>query len=127
MFALYLNPMMSNTEVSVCVTLADSAEELETFLEQERVEPYSEMGPSNFHVGEQQYQKVFKKDGCLEMFNPPESSYCNPVGIIEIPSVADIEQHHRDALNESISIWNSQFQQVPKLFKSLDTWVPIIG
>jgi len=124
MFALYLNPMMSNTETSVCVTLADTAEQLEEFLEQEQVEPYSETGPSAFFDGEQTFRKVFKKDGPLEMYNPPETSFCSPVGIIEIPTLVDIEEHYSDGLKEATFIWNSQFQCVPKLFNSLNKWVP---
>jgi len=49
MFALYLNPMTSNTEVSNCVAIADTPEKSENFLQQESVEEYSESGKSMFH------------------------------------------------------------------------------
>ena len=115
MFALHLNPMMSNTEVTACVAIADTREQLEEFLEQERVEPYSESGQSMFHSGETTYHKVFKKGGPLEMFNPPESSYCEPSGIIEIPSPEEIEEHYTNAMNLEIMLWNTAYGEVLRL------------
>ena len=115
MFALHLNPMTSNTETSVCVAIADTQEQLEEFLKQERVEPYSEEGPSSFFEGNTTYHKVFKKDGPLEMFNPPESSFCEPSGIIEIPSREEVIDFHNRAMEAELVLWDNFFGHVQRL------------
>jgi len=107
--------MTSNTEVTVCVALADTREQLEEFLEQERVEPYNEKGQSMFHEGQTTYHKVFKKDGPLEMFNPPEASFCEPSGIIEIPSTEEITKYYTNIMNDELMLWNMMYGGVLQL------------
>lgn len=63
-WVLRLNNMRdSNYEIQTPVCYADTQEELQRFVEEERVEPYSDG----------RWGKVFKRGGPLEWFNPPGS------------------------------------------------------
>jgi len=113
MYALYLNPMTSNTENSVCMAVAEEAETLEAFLLREQTEPYHDTGPNLFFDGptEKQYYKVFKKGGPLEMMNPIENSFCEPRGIIKIISLQEISDQYQEHLQHDISMWNTLYGQ----------------
>lgn len=67
MFVLMLNDMRAaNVETMLPVARAETAEELDSFLEQELANPYVDG----------QWSKVFKKDGPLEWYNPPFAEEC---------------------------------------------------
>jgi len=111
MFALYLNPMTSNCENATCVAISDDSAKLEQLMVDESCERYTDEGPDMFDYdgGTKNYQKCYKKGGILEMYNSPEGSFCEPKGIVEVPSLADIHKHHEDWLNEDISAWTFRF------------------
>ncbi len=117
MFALFLNPMTGNCENSVCVAIAESSAMLENLLIVECCEPYSDSGPDffNYDGGTKNYTKCFNKGGILEMYNPPERSFCEPCGIIEIDSIDDIQTHYNDMMLQHMSNWNSTFGQALRL------------
>ena len=85
MFVLSLNMMRNNAESVDAVAWAETAEELEAFMNREAVEPYSEPGPSGFGHGTQQFHKRFRKGGPLEWYNPPDGlwSGIKDVGTLE--------------------------------------------
>lgn len=93
MFILYLNPMQaSNIENCVPVYRAETREELERFVESEKVEPYKD-GP---------WHKTFRQGGPLEWYNPPDpepvffESYKNVGTLAEW--MAETEQNWRRML-----------------------------
>lgn len=71
MWVLELNPMRGNTEDREAVALANTREELQAFLDREKVEPYFTEAESSFGFGMQKFHKVFRQGGPLEWFNPP--------------------------------------------------------
>lgn len=86
-FMLFLNDMRSDHSEDVKpVARANTPEELESFMERERVEQYQEptglsptspeMEPSlyDYRVNSQTWTKSFRKVGPLEWFNPPLGS-----------------------------------------------------
>ena len=79
LFGLLLNPMRGKTEETRLVAVSDYRHEIETLLNNEKVEPYSEPGESEFG-GSTTWHKVFHKDGPLEWFNAPDSGH----GVIEL-------------------------------------------
>ncbi len=111
MFALHLNPMTSNTENSVCIAISHDRIMLENLLEDERVESYKDTGPNLFESGpsEKTYHKVYRKGSVLEMMNPPDSSFCEPCGIVEIPSLEDIREQYQRHIEHDTNLWNSLY------------------
>lgn len=73
-WALVLNPMASRCEDRVLVVRSDARSDLEALLVTERV--------PNWQDGH--WRKVFKKDGPLEWFNPPEGIDGERAGIFEL-------------------------------------------
>jgi hypothetical protein len=66
-----LNDMRSaKSEHTEPVARGETIEELEAFLERERVEPYKKAGP-NHHRGSVDYSHCFREGGPLEWFNDP--------------------------------------------------------
>lgn len=102
MYALYLNPITSNAENYVPVAIADTFEKLNSFLEENKCEPYTEEGPSMFHEGTHRYRKEFVKDGPLEWFNPPSMNGQNCFGvnegIVEVVTREELLEYHREQL-----------------------------
>lgn len=75
MWVLQLNMMRNRTESRTAVAFSESKEKLEAFVAGERVEPYGDEGFSDFGGHGTTFQKVFRKGGPLEWFNPPESLF----------------------------------------------------
>lgn len=69
MWILQLNDMRSSKiEISTTVVRAETKEELESFIERERVEGYHD----------DNWGKGFRKDGPLEWFNQPSNNHFEP-------------------------------------------------
>lgn len=81
MFVLRLNPITANAERVTAVARAETREQLEDLLEEERVESYKE----------NRFVKRFRKGGPLEMYNPPQykedGRRCASVGV---PAIIDV-------------------------------------
>lgn len=89
MWILQLNPMPSNAENIVPVAWAETKEELEQLLQDEKVESYRD--------GD--WYKSFKQGGPLEWYNPPSE-----VGDvwIDVPAMLDVgscEDWIQDTIN----------------------------
>ena len=72
MWLLRLNDMRSSkieNLQNVCV--AESKEELESFLKSQEAEPYNDTGSNSIHGNSYTYRKSYKKGGPLEWYNKP--------------------------------------------------------
>lgn len=75
-FVLYLNPMRGNTEERVALAVSFEKDKLITYYNSEKSpEPYTDKGTPSFecHGDTHNWQKVFKKYGPLEWFNPVDN------------------------------------------------------
>lgn len=75
MWMLQMNPMTGNTEDRHPIGWAETKEELEAFVNAERVDPYQEPGTSHFDGKPTTWRKTFRKGGPLEWMNPPEFAW----------------------------------------------------
>lgn len=71
LYALYLNPMRDKYEVRHLIALSEYPEKLQNLLDENRVEPYDDIGINIYFDGPYTYHKYFKKNGPLEWYNPP--------------------------------------------------------
>ena len=74
MFILQLNPMMGNYETLVAVACAYNPDALRTFVESEKVEPYTD--GDGLNMCGRELRKCFRKGGPLEYLNPPDRDEC---------------------------------------------------
>ncbi len=81
MWVLMLNDMRSSkAEILEAVAKAETKEQLEAFIERERVEPYSDpienpREDTAYAAFPKSWGKTFRKGGPLEWYNPPFRSY----------------------------------------------------
>lgn len=72
MWMLRLNDMRSsNIENLQNICVAESKEELESFLKNQEAESYNDTGSNSIHGSSYTYQKSYKKGGPLEWYNKP--------------------------------------------------------
>jgi hypothetical protein len=109
MFVLTLNDMRdAHYEDLSLVCTAPTKEELEAFLEREKVEPYKGEGPNTYR-GSIEYSKTFREGGPLEWFNSPSSV------IPCIHEVVTIDEFIGQAADYARQDYKSRYGSVPKL------------
>ena len=74
MWLLELNPMRAQCEAREAVAIGETREALEAFVARETVEPYTDEGAPNIY-GVSRWNKIFRKEGPLEWFNPPRPEH----------------------------------------------------
>jgi hypothetical protein len=94
---LQLNPMRGHTEDIVQVAVAATKEELTAFVDGERVEPYMDVADSPFGLGVCTFNKIFRKGGPLEWFNPPDSTCGSFPAFLEAITLDDLRERFRES------------------------------
>lgn len=79
-YVLMLNPIYCRKTQRVAVAVARTKEELEKFVEEHRVDTYTDVGPNMLEgIKEYTYYKVFRKGSKLEEFNAPDENAYAPL------------------------------------------------
>ena len=84
MWVLTLNNIHDNAECRTPIVRAETKAQLLAYVEAERVPPYEDKGFNGFfNSNDYVYNKVFRKGGPLELFNPPQDADFVNVGTVE--------------------------------------------
>jgi hypothetical protein len=114
-FLLVLNDMRCNAENRVVVALAYTRNKLDDLIKAEKVEPYIDMGKdlfsSDIDSDAKEYQKVFKKGGMLEWYNPPAPE-SKGTGVIRQHTLNEIRHHAIQRATEQYVKWLNQFKLI---------------
>jgi len=116
MFALFCNSVYANAEQSSCIAIADTREQLEQLIKNEKCELYKD----GEHPLGGTYSRVFKKDGPLYNCNEPsmiggQNCHGSPEGIIEVDSREALETYYNHARDEHLQHWDNTFGTARKI------------